>query len=133
MIPLSEEGRDRLQSRKQFIWDIVYSSHGHLSAEQIIGLAREKEPRIAVGTVYRNLSALLAEGKLRGIAIPGSPLLYDATLAPHEHLVCRRCGRLKDAVLSADLLSLLREATGEEVRDYDLSMGYICEECRKKE
>ena len=122
-----------MQSLKQFILDIVRSSCGHLSAEQVIALAREKEPRIAVGTVYRNLSALVAEGRLRSIAIPGSPLLYDATLAPHEHLICRRCGRLKDVLLSADLLSLLREATGEEVSDYDLSIGYICEECRKKE
>ena len=122
-----------MQSRKQFIWDIVYASHAHLSAEQVIALAREREPRIAVGTVYRNLSALVAEGQLRSITIPGSPLLYDATLAPHEHLVCRRCGKMKDALLSADLLSLLREATGEEVSDYDLSIGYICEECRKKE
>ncbi len=122
-----------MQSLKQFILDVVRTSHSHLSAEQILRLAREQKPRIAVGTVYRNLSALVEEGELRSILIPGSPLYYDATLAPHEHLVCRRCGKLKDVKLSADLLKLLREATNEEVCDYTLSIGYICEECRKQE
>ena len=118
-----------MQSLKQYILDVVRASHSHLTAEQVLHLAREQKPRIAVGTVYRNLSALCKEGALRSIVVSGSPTIYDATLSPHEHLVCRRCGKLKDVKLSIELSALLREATGEEVCDYDLSIGYICEEC----
>lgn len=121
-----------MQSQKQFILNIVRASHGHLTAEQILRLAREQQPRIAVGTVYRNLSMLCQEGELRSIVVPNSPVLYDATLSPHDHLVCRCCGKLKDVVLDVELLSLLRRSVGEEVSDYSLSIGYLCEECRKE-
>ena len=119
-----------MQSEKQFILDIVRESRTHLTAEQIFRLAREQKPRIAVGTVYRNLSALCQEGLLRSIVVPDSPVLYDATLSPHDHLVCRCCGKLRDVVLPVALLPLLRETISEDIRDYSLSIGYICEECK---
>ena len=122
-----------MRSQKQFILDIVRDSRGHLTAEEVLRLAREKTPRIAVGTVYRNLSALCQEGQLRSIDVTGSPLIYDATLSPHEHLVCRRCGKLKDVTLPLELLPLLREAAGEEITDYALSMSYVCRECMEKD
>ena len=122
-----------MQSQKQLILDILRSSRRHLTAEQILRLAREHNPRIAVGTVYRNLSVLCQEGEIRSIVIPDSPVLYDGTLSPHDHLVCRRCGELKDVVLPLKLLPLLRQAIGEEVSDYSLSIDYICEKCRETE
>lgn len=121
-----------MQSQKQFILNIVRSSHSHLTAEQILGLARERRPRIAVGTVYRNLSALCEQGELRSIVVPDSPVIYDGTLSPHDHMVCRRCGKLKDVVLPLELLPLLRESVDAAISDYSLCIGYICEECREK-
>ena len=126
------KGRGFMQSQKQFILDIVRSSHSHLTAEQILGLARERRPRIAVGTVYRNLSALCEQGELRSIVVPESPVIYDGTLSPHDHMVCRRCGKLKDVVLPLELLPLLRQSVDAAISDYSLCIGYICEECREK-
>ena len=120
-----------MQSQKQFILDIVRSSHSHLTAEQVFRLAREKKPNIAMGTVYRNLSALCEGSQLRSIVIPDSPVLYDATLSPHDHAVCRRCGKVRDVSLPIDLFSLLQETVDPDITDYSLWVGYICEDCAK--
>ena len=110
-----------MHSRKQTILDAVCRR------------VREDDPHIAVGTVYRNLALLTESGALRRIDLPGAPTRYDGNVTPHEHILCLRCGELRDLELGVDVLRYLREKTGEDVRSYQLNLGCICPKCAAEE
>ena len=58
------------------------------------------------------------------------PDRYDRTRR-HDHLVCKKCGRLLDVDLG-DLTAQLTGKAGVHILSYDLKLLYVCEECRKQ-
>lgn len=121
-----------MTKQKRLVLTIVEQSHGHLSAEEVFFKAREKMPNIALGTVYRNLNVLTAEGLIRRITLPGSSDRYDKAIEPHDHLVCERCGKIIDLHLEG-VEAALRKATGNDILFYELNAYYLCDECRDSE
>ena len=58
-----------------------------------------------LATVYNNLNMLCDKELIRKISLEGSPDRYDRKRR-HDHLVCRKCGRLSDMVFE-DLTATL--------------------------
>lgn len=112
------------------IWEIVESSYSHMTAEQIFEELRNTYPKVVLATVYNNLNRLWAEDKIRKISVEGMPDRYDRTRR-HDHLVCKKCGRLLDVDLG-DLTAQLTGKAGVPILSYDLKLLYVCEECRKQ-
>lgn len=61
----------------------------------------------------------------------GYPDRYDR-IVQHDHLVCRRCGKLSDIKLN-DLTKQLEQQMDIPILSYDLKINYICDECLEKE
>ena len=103
----------------QQILDLVLCSTEHPTAEQIFLQMKQENSKIAQATVYNNLNALVADGKLIRLSQPGAPDRYDNTTR-HDHLICTRCGALADfkftdrthAIEAAHSLSLPRLPQG---------------------
>ena len=114
-----------------YILDIINDSDNHLTAEQIFLSLKERNRTVAQATVYNNLSYLYKEGLIRKISVEGYPDRYDKILR-HDHLVCRKCGRLADILLE-DLTEKLQSQLGIQMLSYDLKINYLCEECLEKE
>ena len=105
--------------QRALILEILQHSPKHLTADEIFAIAREKMPGIARGTVSR-------------LEMPDGPDRFDKTSNPHGHLYCDCCGSLQDL----PVIGLVREienAIGTEVRSYQLTIHYICPECREKQ
>ena len=111
------------------ILDLALRSAEHPTAEQIFWQMKQKNPKIAQATVYNNLNALVADGKLIRLPQPGSPDRYDNTTR-HDHLICTRCGALTDFRFT-DLTRDIESALGARIRSYDLRIHYVCPACRK--
>lgn len=111
------------------ILDLVLRSAEHPTAEQIFWQMKQKNPKIAQATVYNNLNALVADGKLIRLPQPGSPDRYDNTTR-HDHLICTRCGALTDFRFT-NLTRDIESALGARIRSYDLRIHYVCPACRK--
>lgn len=109
---------------------IVESSREHLTAEQIYAALKQSCPGVALATVYNNLNRLWAEGRVRKVSVEGMPDRYDRTRR-HDHLVCRRCGRLADLELP-DLTEQLQKQVKEPILAYDLKLLYLCDACRRE-
>lgn len=112
------------------ILEIVESSRSHLTAEQVFEQLRKSYPSVVLATVYNNLNRLWEEGRIRKISVEGTPDRYDR-IVRHDHLVCRKCGRLLDVDLG-DLTEQLEKKAGIPILSYDLKLVFLCEACRKK-
>ena len=111
------------------ILDLVLRSAEHPTAEQIFWQMKQENSKIAQATVYNNVNALVADGKLIRLPQPGSPDRYDNTTR-HDHLICTRCGALTDFRFT-DLTRDIESALGARIRSYDLRIHYVCPACRK--
>lgn len=112
------------------ILTIVMRKGEHPTAEQVFMEMKVNNPKIAQGTVYNNLNALVDEGRIIRISEPGFPDRFDNTTR-HDHMVCIKCGRLADVKLP-DFTEEIKRNSGEKIISYDLRIRYICPECRNK-
>ena len=72
------------------------AAHDHPTATALYERLRPRLPHLSLGTVYRNLEALAAEGAIRKLAAPGSTACFDGASEAHDHARCRSCGEVAD-------------------------------------
>jgi len=123
----------RLTRQRKAVLEVVREAKNHPDAAWIYQEVRKRIPRISLGTVYRNLEALVEEGHLIPITRAGEATRYDANTHPHLHLVCEGCGALVDLEVGLpDLLTPLRLAHPDlEVRSVEVTYRGLCPECRR--
>lgn len=110
------------------IYEIVVSSHEHLTVTQIYERLKKRYPKVVPATVYNNVNKLWETGLIRKVSVEGMPDRYDR-VQKHDHLVCRHCGKIMDITFE-DLTAPLRSQLGEDFLFYDLKVYYLCPECR---
>ena len=115
---------------EQKIYTVINASTEHLTVEQIFNHVKEEYPKVVLATIYNNVNKLWKAGLIRKISVAGSPDRYDR-IQKHDHLVCRRCGRLVDTSFE-DLTASLRNSVGDAFLYYDLKVFYLCPDCRKQ-
>ena len=112
------------------IHDLISGSSSHLTAEQVYQALKAEYPQVVLATVYNNLNKLCDAGLIRRVSVEGSPDRYDR-IVKHDHIVCRRCGKLID-VQFEDLTESLQEQLGEDFFFYDLKVFSLCPDCKKR-
>lgn len=110
---------------------MLKNSEGHLTAEEAFMLAKKKKINISYASIYRILGNLASEGKIQRLSIPGHSDVFDKTIFEHSHMVCKKCGKVKD-LDSSKIKNALLKSVNEEFDSFNLTINYICKECRKK-
>ena len=126
------EARRRKTRQLTLVLDAVRASGTeHPSADRIFARVREVMPTISLGTVYRNLHRLAAEGCI-GIVHLGDRLArFDPTPGGHDHFVCEQCGRIEDLPATPlDLEANAARQAGHHVTGHALVLYGRCRECR---
>ena len=59
-------------------------------------------PGTSTPTVYATLELLVELGLVRKLCFDAGTALYDARTEPHQHVVCRHCGRVEDLDIELD-------------------------------
>jgi Fur family transcriptional regulator, ferric uptake regulator len=87
---MQRETRQRKAIRKALL------EAGHpLSPREIHEAAAADVEGLGIATVYRNVNALLEDGWLVAVELPGEPPRYErAGKAHHHHFHCRKCDRV---------------------------------------
>ncbi|MCI5635071.1 MAG: transcriptional repressor [Alphaproteobacteria bacterium] len=118
-----------MTKQKRLILDIINNACAHYTVEEIFVLAQKQMQSIARATVYNNLNALLKERLIRKICLPNHIDCYDKILPEHDHLVCAKCGKISDIVISGVKKEIVRQLKGELI-SYSLNISYICNNCK---
>ncbi len=63
--------------------------------QEILEAAQEAVPALGIATVYRNIRAMVDDGSLLAVELPGCPSRYElAGKGHHHHFHCRTCDRV---------------------------------------
>jgi Fur family transcriptional regulator, ferric uptake regulator len=127
----------RLTTERQIIVEEIFADHEHFDVDQIVGRLSQRNDgrRVSRSTVYRTVSALEEAGLLRKVARTNDRDLYehDYGYPQHDHLICRKTGKLIE-FQSPELEEILRRVAAEHgfrIEGHRLEVyGLSAEACR---
>lgn len=120
-----------MTKQRELILQILNQSDRHLTADEVFFLAKLKMPSIAMATIYNNLNAMTDAGIVRRVHLDGGADCFERTSEPHDHLLCDGCGKLSNVRIPR-LSETLSAGLGMPVESYDLTVHYLCPECRRR-
>jgi len=114
------------------IYQALYHTMEHPSAEHIYQQVRKRFPMISLGTVYKTLERFYEVGLIQKVSPITEVARYDANISPHHHLVCVKCQSIQDVMdPSLNQRITLPETSGFHIlRHHVLVHGY-CPNCHK--
>ena len=116
------------------VLNAVTKMRRHVTADEVYDDIKKDYPSIGKGTVYRHLSILAGEAKIRKVEIPGGEDQYDFTLTRHYHVRCVECGKIFDVNLNEvkEIDAFMHAEHDIQLLDYDIIFKGICKDCQNK-
>jgi Fur family peroxide stress response transcriptional regulator len=108
--------------QREEILSLVTQTTSHPTADWVYDKVRKRVPNISLGTVYRNLSLLVAEGKLQSLILEDGKVHYDGNTSEHYHFIDKRTGKVLDFAidLGHDVLETFNRKTGLKADSYKI-------------
>jgi Fe2+ or Zn2+ uptake regulation protein len=124
----------RLTAQRRVVAEVLAGEHVHLTAEAVHAAAQALLPEISMATVYNTLNELVNMGEVLEISVGGGPKRYDPhTAIAHQHLLCTRCGTLRDVAPTGEAGLTLPpdQQHGFQVVGVDIMFRGLCPACAK--
>lgn len=105
----------------------------HSSAEQVFTKVQDILSGSSTQAVYGILAAFMGAGLVRRFDPPGSAALFECRVGDnHHHLVCIRCGAVKDVdcVIGEALCLTPSDTSGFTVFAAEITFNGLCHECQ---
>ncbi|WP_031506009.1 Fur family transcriptional regulator [Streptomyces megasporus] len=122
----------RLTAQRRVVAEVLDGEHVHYTADEVHARAVERLPEISRATVYNTLGELVSLGEVIEVSTDGRAKRYDPNAHhTHQHLVCSRCGVIRDVRPSGDPLALLpeEERFGFTLSEATVTYRGICPSC----
>jgi Fur family transcriptional regulator, ferric uptake regulator len=126
----------KVTPQRLIILSALRHAGGHVTAAQLLEVARKAYPYVDASTVYRTLSAARDLRLVSETNMGGGDTLYEWLGSHrHHHLICRRCGQVSS--LDEEHLDVL-SATLERETGFQADLDHIaifgtCAACVRQE
>ena len=97
--------------------------------QALLAAAQQIVPSLSLATVYRNLKALEAEGRIEAVTLPGEPARYEMRKHHHHHFHCKGFDQVIDIDACPGNLSHLLPR-GFVLEDHQITLYGKCPACR---
>lgn len=114
------------------IYQALYNTKEHPSAEAIYQQVRKRFSMISLGTVYKTLERFHDVGLIEKVSPMTEVARYDAIVDPHHHLVCLDCQMIRDVhdpILDKRIEP--PEGNGFQILRHQVLFQGYCPECQK--
>lgn len=128
---LRSSGR-RFTRQREAILKIIREQPGHLGADEVFQIARQRGHRVSLSTVYRTLDLLREQGLVEAANLQQDHRHFKAAGdGEHHHLVCVSCDEVIEfsSPHVEKLKKALRAEHGYTIRNVELEVGGLCLEC----
>lgn len=121
----------KYSKQREAILTYLHSTKEHPTAETVYTDLKRKNPKLSLGTVYRNLNLLAASGEIQRLSCGDGMDHFDATVIPHSHFICEGCGKVMD--LNAPRISFTDYGTSDdfvgEIHSHQVFFYGLCKKC----
>jgi Fur family ferric uptake transcriptional regulator len=125
----------RLTTQRQIILEELGKVTSHPTANEVYDMVRKRLPRIGLGTVYRNLELMADTGVILKLEVGGTQKRFDATVTPHYHIRCSKCGKVDDVHIEVQqqINQRAQNASNYKILGHHIEFSGICHDCQKEE
>ncbi len=126
----------KMTRQRRVILDTLKGMCSHPDAMGVYEAVRLELPSISLATVYRNLEVLYRAGLIGRMETAGSRMRFDALPEEHCHVLCDRCGQVRDVNAGGAAKvnkEYIRKATGYKVTGQKIEFTGICPDCARKQ
>ncbi len=118
-----------MTKQRAAILEVMTRERRHYTADEILELAKDILPDgLSRATVYNNLKSLEAAKLVRRITGDGDTDRYDGCYEPHCHLICEKCGSIRDFEIPG-LDESIASSIGSTYNSYEMKVRFVCSEC----
>lgn len=122
---------ERDTRQRQAIRDCFEREHRPLAPQEVLHLTQQALPKLGLATVYRTLKALVNEGQLIVVEVPGEPQRYELSgLGHHHHFHCRSCDRVFDVPGCGLHDKPAKLPNGFKVEEHEVWLTGLCDTCK---
>jgi Fur family ferric uptake transcriptional regulator len=130
---MEEQTQFRLSKQRKVILEELRKVTSHPTADEVYDMVRKIMPRISLGTVYRNLEFLCAQGLARKVGPAGAQKRFDGNAMPHAHIRCKTCHRVEDVPVHLEAPLLAQEdCMGFDIDECNIEFEGTCPDCASK-
>ncbi len=112
--------------QRQAIQRVLEESGRPLLPGEVQVGAQNEVPGLGLATVYRTLKAMVADGLVQVIELPGEAPRFEIQTAHHDHFRCLACGEIFELSCPGIAAAL---PPGFEIADHQLVLYGKCPEC----
>ncbi len=127
-------GITKYSRQRQAILDFLKTREDHPTADIIYYHLRKDYPNISLGTVYRNLGQLAAQGEISKLSYGDGADHFDYASSDHIHVICQSCGKIADVYTPAQDV-FAKEVASQydgEIERQQLFFFGTCSVCQRK-
>ncbi|MGB9804390.1 MAG: Fur family transcriptional regulator [Desulfofundulus sp.] len=121
----------RATPQRLAILEFLEGNTSHPSAEEIFRELKPHLPSLSMATVYGTLEVLRKEGEVQELTIDPERKRFDPNPKPHNHFLCRKCGRVYDLPVDLSALTLPADIEGFWVEIFTVDFYGLCPACKK--
>ena len=130
------ERTTRYSKKQEAILNAICGTDCHPSAEWVYQKLKPSHPDLSLGTVYRNLNALVEAGEIKRIPGVNGVDRFDGNHMPHYHMKCNDCGTLYDLEPESEdalqrMETVIRETFSMEAVEIKLNTMLLKGTCRQ--
>jgi len=123
--------------QREVVLNVILHSEGHLTAEEIYNLTKEKRPdsNIGIATVYRALNFLEEINLITSITFGTDGKKYESNQKEHhDHLICTNCGKIVEFVDDEieNRQDKIAKKNNFKIASHSMQLYGICEDCQNK-
>jgi Fe2+ or Zn2+ uptake regulation protein len=119
----------KVTPQRQCIFSVLHGNDVHPTAESVYEAAAARMPTISLKTVYQTLHDLAAMGEIQQLDLGTGSTRFDPNVDGHHHLVCTRCGRVRDVYVTPRLRVPSDQLEGFTVSSTEVVLRGLCDEC----
>src|SRR5690606_879490 len=86
----------RWTSQRRLIAEVVFGTHEHFNAEELLDMCRKVDDQVSRATVYRTLSVLEEANFVEALDTGEGGKRFEHVLGHphHDHMLCQICGKI---------------------------------------
>jgi Fe2+ or Zn2+ uptake regulation protein/rubrerythrin len=120
----------KVTPQRECIFEALWSAGTHPTAEDVFVEARRRLPTMSLKTIYQTLHDLADMGEIRQLDLGTGSSRFDPIQDAHHHLVCGKCGQVRDLYADFALQVAPVASQGFSLGGAEVVFRGLCADCR---